>query len=297
MLNRSSIAALVSVVSNSLLVALKVAVGLASGSVSILSEAIHSANDLLASAVAFFSLRIAARPPDDDHPYGHGKAESISGAIEAGLIVLAAVWIIYEAVKRIIAGGEVEHLGLGTGIMAFSAVLNAFVSSYLFKVAREEDSLALETDAQHLATDVYTSIGVTIGLLLVWLTGWTIIDPIIAIVVALLILRIGWRLTRQAGTHLMDSSLPAADIARIEAILRADPRVLSFHDMRTRKSGAHRHVDMHIVIAAATTLIDAHHVADSLEQQIADLFPPAHVVIHVDPFDPESSESGIPPIR
>ncbi len=295
--SRKTRAALVSVLSNSTLVALKLVVGIVSGSVSILSEAIHSANDLLAAVVALFSVRISDKPPDDDHPFGHGKAESISGAIEAALILIAAIWIIYEAIKRIVSGGEVEHLGLGTGVMLVSVLLNTFVARYLFRVAREEDSLALETDAQHLATDVYTSIGVAVGLLLVWITGWSIIDPIVAIIVAFLILRIGWRLTRQAGTHLMDSSLPSSEIMEIEAIIRADERVLSFHDMRTRKSGAYRHVDMHIVIAANTTLIDAHHIADELEQQIGKRLEPAHVVIHVDPYEPADGETPDSPIR
>ena len=295
--SRKSRAALVSVFSNSLLVALKLTVGIFSGSVSIISEAIHSANDLLAALIAFISVRISDKPPDDEHPYGHGKAESISGAIEAALIVVAGVWIIYEAVERIITGGEVQHLGLGTLVMAISVVLNIIVSRYLFRVARQEDSLALETDAQHLATDVYTSLGVTFGLLLVWVTGWTLLDPIIAILVALLILRIGWKLTLSAGVHLMDQSLPSVEITAIENIIRSDIRVLSWHDLRTRKAGSQRHVDMHIVIDAESSLIDAHNIADDLEEKIAATLPPARVVVHVDPYDPAHDQPGSTPIR
>lgn len=295
--SRKSRAALISVLSNSLLVAMKLVIGLLTGSVSIISEAIHSANDLLAALIAFISVRISDKPPDDEHPYGHGKAESISGAIEAALILVAAVWIIYEAVKRIIGGGEIEHVGLGTLVMAISALVNVFVSRYLFRVAREEDSLALETDAQHLATDVYTSIGVTVGLALVWITGWHLLDPIIAILVALLILQIGWKLTMSAGTHLMDSSLPSSEVAIIEATIKSDDRVLSWHDLRTRKAGSQRHIDMHIVIAAESSLIDAHHIADDLEQRISDKLTPARVVVHVDPYDPEHDQPGAAPIR
>jgi cation diffusion facilitator family transporter len=295
--SRKSKAAFTSVVSNSLLVAMKLVIGLASGSVSIISEAIHSANDLLAALIAFVSVRISDKPPDDEHPYGHGKAESISGAIEAALILVAAVWIIYEAVKRILSGGEVAHIGLGTLVMAISALINVFVSRYLFRVAREEDSLALETDAQHLATDVYTSIGVTIGLALVWITGWHLLDPIIAILVAFLILQIGWKLTVSAGTHLMDNALPGSEVAVIEGIIRSDQRVLSWHDLRTRKAGSQRHIDMHIVIAAESSLIDAHNIADDLELKIAEVLTPARVVVHVDPYDPEHDQPGATPIR
>ena len=295
--SRKSSAALLSVVSNSTLVAMKLVVGLLSGSVSIISESIHSANDLLAALIAFISIRISDKPPDDDHPYGHGKAESISGAIEAALILVAAVWIIYEAVHRIIHGGEVDHVARGTVVMAVSGIINIIVSRRLFKVAREEDSLALETDAQHLATDVYTSLGVAAGLALVWITGWHILDPLIAILVALYILRIGWKLTMSAGTHLMDRSLPVSEVASIEEIIRADIRVLSWHDLRTRKSGSQRHIDMHIVIDANSSLIDAHNIADDLELKIADRLPPARVVVHVDPYDPEHDQPGSTPIR
>lgn len=295
--SRKSGAALLSVLSNTTLVTLKLVVGILSGSVSIISEAIHSANDLLAALIAYFSIRISLKPPDEEHPYGHGKAESISGAVEAVLIILASFWIIYEAVGRIVTGGEIQHLGWGTAVMAISVVLNYFVSRHLFKVARQEDSLALETDAQHLATDIYTSLGVTIGLVLVWITGWTIIDPIIAIAVALFILRIGWRLTVTAGVHLMDSSLPAMEIVTIEEIVRSDESVISFHDLRTRKSGNLRHIDMHIVIDADTRLVEAHQIADELEQKIVKALWPAQVVVHVDPYDPEQDLPGATPIR
>jgi len=283
--SRKTRAAALSVASNATLVVLKLIVGLLSGSVSILSEAIHSANDLLAAIIAFFSVRVSDRPPDQEHPFGHGKIESISGAIEAGLIILAAIWIIVEAIRKLISGGEVDHLGLGLGIMLFSVLLNVFVSRHLFKVAKQEESLALEADAQHLATDVYTSLGVASGLALVWITGWHMIDPLVAIGVALLIGRIGWRLTMNAAQHLMDHTLPATEIERIEQVLREDERVRSWHDLRTRKSGSERHIDLHVVLRVDATLLEAHDTADQLEKRIAALFPSAHVVIHTEPFD------------
>ncbi len=289
-MTRKSRAALLSVASNSTLVLLKLVVGILSGSVSILSEAIHSANDLLAATIALISVRISDRPPDREHPFGHGKAESISGAVEAALIIVAAVWIVVEAIKKAIYGGEVIHLELGAGVMLFSVVINTFVAKYLFKVAREEDSLALEADAQHLSTDVYTSLGVAVGLVLVWITGWHIIDPLIAMGVAGFIGWVGVKLTINASRHLMDHGLPASEILRIETILNAEPRVESWHDLRTRKSGSQRHIDLHIVVRHNATLIEAHEIADDLEQAIVAQFPLAIVVIHTDPFDDSQTE-------
>jgi cation diffusion facilitator family transporter len=283
--SRKSKAAAISVASNTTLVVLKLIVGILSGSVSIISEAIHSANDLLAAVIAFTSVRISERPPDPEHPFGHGKAESISGAIEAALIMVAAIWIVVEAIKKLIHGGEVDHLGLGVGVMLFSALVNICVSRYLFKIAKEEDSLALLADAQHLATDVYTSLGVAVGIAIVWLTGWHVVDAIAAIAVAGLIGYIGWRLTQDAGKHLMDHRLPVEEVNRIREIVNGDSRVQSWHDLRTRKSGSQRHIDFHIVLPRESSLMEAHDIADSLEKKIIAEFPQTNVVIHTDPFD------------
>src|SRR5512135_54240 len=263
-LSRKSRAAALSVASNSTLVVLKLVVGVLSQSVSVLSEAIHSANDLVAALIAFASTKVSDRPSDERHPYGYGKAESVSGAVEAALILLAALWIVVEAARKLVHGGEVEHVGLGAAVMGISALVNVAVSLYLFRVAKQEDSLALEADAHHLATDVYTSAGVAAGLLVVWLTGWHVVDPLVAIAVALFIARIGWQLTMQAGGQLLDRSLPPAEVAEIEKVLRADPRVVGFHRLRSRKSGSDRYVDMHVVLPAPLGLGEAHEVARGL---------------------------------
>lgn len=284
-LNRKSRAAALSIGSNSCLVAGKLVVGLLSGSVSIVAEALHSGIDLVAAVIAFFSVRIADRPADRDHPFGHGKAEAISGAIEALLIVLAAVWIIYEAVHRLRVGGKVEQMGLAMGVMIASAVINWFLSRYLLKVARQEDSLALEADGHHLSTDTYTSLGVAVGVGLVWATGYTPIDAIAALAVAIWIAWIGWRLTVKATDQLMDRGLPAEEIALIQAVLDEDGRCQSFHSLRTRKSGAQRHVIVHVVCEGDLPLRQAHQVADELERKIADALTPAFVTIHLDPED------------
>lgn len=293
-MSRKMLAAAVSVVSNSTLVVLKLVVGFLSGSVSIIAEGIHSANDLVAALIAFISVRISELPPDREHPYGHGKAESISAAAEAILIVGAAVWIVVEAVRKILNPEPVEHLGLGTAVMGVSVVLNTLVSRYLFRVAREEDSPALEADAHHLATDVYTSLGVVVGLVTTWFTGWHVIDPLVAIGVAILILRIGLSLTMKSLHHLMDAQLPVAEVSRIEDILNGEARIHSWHNLRTRKSGSTRHIDLHIVFRNDATLLEAHQVADDLEKRIAEELAPAQVVIHVDPYDPTKEQPPVP---
>jgi cation diffusion facilitator family transporter len=278
-------AALVSVASNASLVALKLVVGALTGSVSIISEAIHSANDLLAAAIAYVSVKTSDKLADEEHPYGHGKIEAVSGAVEAALIVLAAGWIVYEAVGKLLHGGEVEHLGAGTAVMGFAALVNALVSRHLFRVARAEGSLALEADAHHLSTDVYTSAGVAVGLAVVWITGRTIVDPIVAILVALFILRIGVKLTIEAVQHLLDRSLPEAEVREIERILRSEPMVLETHRLRTRKSGSVRHIDVHVVMAGSVSLGEAHEVTRRLEAEIERRLAPSQTIIHLDPLD------------
>ncbi|HZY25331.1 MAG TPA: cation diffusion facilitator family transporter, partial [Bacteroidales bacterium] len=191
---KASIARL-SILSNSLLIVMKLAVGLISGSVSILSEAIHSSMDLIAAVIAFFSVKVSDNPPDSRHPYGHGKIENISGVIESLLIFSAAILIIIEAVKKLLGERiELESISLGSLVMLISAVVNIFVSRRLYKVARETKSVAIEADALHLKTDVFTSLGVAIGLGLIILTGINWFDPVIAILVALFIIKEAYQL-------------------------------------------------------------------------------------------------------
>jgi cation diffusion facilitator family transporter len=298
-MSAKSRAAALSVASNTSLVLLKLAVGLLSGSVSIISEAIHSANDLLAAIIAWVSVRTSDQAADAEHPYGHGKIEGVSGAVEALLIVVAGIWIIVEAVKRIMHGGEVEHLGAGTAVMAVSVVVNILVSRHLFKVAKQEDSLALEADAHHLSTDVLTSLGVAVGLAVVWgYRTWTggstaldIVDPIVAILVALFILKIGADLTKSAVGHLLDRGLPEAELEIIGGILERHSTVIEWHSLRTRKSGSQRHIDVHVTMGGDATLSASHAAVRELEGDIRQALPSAHVVIHVDPLD------ALPPER
>ncbi|WP_018608641.1 cation diffusion facilitator family transporter [Uliginosibacterium gangwonense] len=280
-MNRKSRVALLSVGSNTLLIILKLIVGLLSGSVSIISEAIHSTMDLAAAVIAFFSVRVSDLPPDADHPYGHEKWENVSGVIEGALIVIAAGWIIYEAAHKLLAASPIESVGLGFGVMAISALVNALVSARLYKIAREEQSIALEADALHLKADVYTSLGVAGGLGLIWITGWTILDPIVAILVAIFILREAFSLINNAFLPLIDTSLPEAELEIVRKVVShyAD-EVLDLHDLRSRRSGKTRHIDMHLIMHRSRTLEQAHALCDRIEAEISIQLDHAKVLIH-----------------
>jgi cation diffusion facilitator family transporter len=208
-------AARLSVISNSFLIALKLAVGLTINSVSVISEAIHSGMDLMAALIALFAVSKSDKPPDAEHQYGHGKIENLSGVIEAILIFAAAIWIIREAAVKLTTGVQVETPLWGMGVMCFSAAVNWVVSSLLMKTARETDSIALEADALHLRTDVYTSAGVAVGMLLLWVTDIQLFDPLIAIAVALLIIKAAYDLTIKAFFPLLDTSLPQEELSQL----------------------------------------------------------------------------------
>ena len=283
-LTRKSMAAGFSIVSNTCLILLKLLAGIFTGSVSLIAEAIHSLMDLAAAVVAFFSVRVSDKPPDSKHPFGHGKAENISGVIEGLLIFIAAGLIINEAVHKIIEGGHLEMLEIGIAIMAVSIVVNLGVSRYLKKVARETDSLALEADATHLTTDVLTMAGVLIGLVIVRLTGLYILDPIFAMVVALLIIKAAFDITRKSFGGLMDASLPESEQEAISAcILDHGDMSLGFHNLRTRKVGSQRQVDLHLVIPRTKSVEDAHGICDHLEKDIEEILNRVEVNIHIEP--------------
>lgn len=275
-----------SIFSNVFLVAIKLAAGLISGSVSIISEAIHSVTDLLASFIAYFSVRISDQPPDIEHPYGHGKFENVSGVIEGLLILVAAAWIIVESVKKLIHNEPVEFLYLGMTVMAVSAILNYFVSRRLYKVAAETESIALEADALHLKTDVYTSAGVAIGILLIQITGFHILDPVIAIAVALLIVYESIVLIRHAVNPLLDTSLPEKDKRVIQSVLSEYiAECISYHQFRTRKSGSHKYIDFHLTVPDTMSVKEAHDLCDRIEQALTDIMDNIDVNIHIEPCD------------
>jgi cation diffusion facilitator family transporter len=285
-------AALVSVASNTLLVGAKLLVGTSIGSVSIVSEAIHSAVDLLAALIALIAIHAASKPPDEKHPFGHGKIENLSGAIEAALIGVAGVWIIVEAGERLLHGGTLEQPILGLAVMAAASVINYGVSMYLFRVAKETQSVALEADAWHLRTDVWTSLGVTISFVIVTVARFLFpkldlawIDPVTAMAVALLILKAAWELTQQALGDLLDASIPPNERALIEDAMRQHPEVLGVHGVRARKSGAVRFVELHFVVHPDTTVAKAHEMQHQMANRIRELWGNAHLIAHVEPCD------------
>jgi len=277
-------AAAVSVASNTLLILLKIAAGILTGSISLIAEAVHSTMDLAAALIAFFSVRISDTPADEQHPFGHGKAENISGVAEGLLIFIAAGIIVYEAIHRVIVGASLEFVEIGIGIMAVSIAINLIVSRYLLKIARQTDSVALEADARHLTTDVLTMAGVLVGLGIVRITGLNIFDPITALVVAVLIVRTAYGITRKSLGGLMDTRLPKDEEEAITRIINEHATKLAgFHEMRTRKAGSQRFVDLHLVLPNKVSLEEAHSMCDHLEQDIKEKLANVSMTIHVEP--------------
>lgn len=271
-----------SILSNTALIILKTAVGIISGSVSIISEAIHSSMDLIAAIIAYFSVRVSDNPPDSRHPYGHGKVENISGVIEALLIFIAAIWIIWEAVKKITGDpAGLESIGLGSIVMLISALVNTFVSRRLYKVAKETGSIALEADALHLKTDVYTSLGVAAGLGLILLTGIQWFDPLVAIFVAIFIIFESFQLLKKAFSPLLDTAWNETDINDLEIKLK--DLGVNYHALRTRLAGNYLFLDFHIQIPENVSVGDAHRYCDKIEDELKSVYENLNVTIHVEP--------------
>lgn len=280
-------------VSNGTLVVMKLVIGVLIGSVSVISEAIHSGVDLLAALIALFAVRTSSKPADEQHPFGHDKIENISGTVEALLIFVAAVWIIYEAVERLLHPKEMTEASWGVAVMLVSAVANVIVSTMLFKVGKETDSAALKADAWHLRTDVYTSAGVMVGLGLIWIGGRVLpghnmqwLDPIAAIGVAMLIFKAAYKLTVESGRDLLDASLPADEEEWIRGYVAGlSGTVHGFHHLRTRKAGAHRFVQFHLLVSADMSVEQSHRLNDDIVVAIKQRFPASTITIHIEPCD------------
>ena len=280
-----------SVISNSCLIIMKVIIGILIGSVSIISEAIHSGVDLIAAVIAYISVRKSGKPADKEHPFGHGKIENISGTVEAVLIFIAAGWIIMEAVKRFMHPRTLEAAWWGVGVMLVSCIVNILVSEKLFAIGNKTDSVALKADAWHLRTDVYTSAGVMGGLFLIWLGRWIIpdvslswIDPLAAIAVALLIIHAAWVLTVQSARDLLDVTLPVDEKAFISDLIASKkPDVHGFHKLRTRKAGSARFIEFHMLVDPQMSVDDSHRITDEITKSISERPPQSTVTIHVEP--------------
>ena len=270
------------------LLGLKIIVGAVTGSAGILAEAVNSAADLVGSALALLSVRASDEPPDHSHAYGHGKIENLSGAATAALILVGGVFAIGEAVRHLLHPDPLPGLGWGIGVMGASAVVNLAVSQRLLRVGLETDSPALAADGHHLQTDVVTSLGVLLGLTLVHLTGKLWWDSAAALGVSFLILRVGFGLAGEAVRTLSDAALPPSEEEALTVILTAHPEVRGFHKLRTRKSGSHRHVDVHVQIADTHTFVEAHRLTEDLEDQMRRALPNLHPIIHIEPYEDEA---------
>jgi cation diffusion facilitator family transporter len=280
-------AAGLSIASNALLIALKLVAGAITGSIAIITEAVHSSIDLLASVIAFVSVRRADEPPDAEHPYGHERLENLAAAIEGMLIIVGAGVIVFEATRRLVNGAEVEKLGLGIAVIAFSAVANVCVSAFLSSRAKALGSPALEGDAAHLRADALTSVGVIVGLALAQITGEAAFDSIAALVVAVAIVASGIRILSRSGRVLVDEAPPKEELDLIERAIAGErahhPEIAGYHKLRARRGGNRRYIDLHLQFRKGASLENAHALAHEVRGAIEAALPNSEVLIHLEP--------------
>ncbi len=276
-------AAAISVVATAALTIAEISVGIFSGAVSVVANGVQSALDLVAALTAWFAVSQAAKPPDRSHRYGHGKFESLLGAIQALLIWATAAFIAADAIQKLIKGTMVDYPLAAMVMMGISVVVDVGVARYLFSVARKFNSLALEADAWHLQADALAALSIFAGLGVLNLTGWHFIDPLLAIFVATLIVKAGLDILRQAVTHLLDAALPEEEEAAIDRILNSHShRFINAHRLRTRQAGKFRYIDLHLVVRDDMTVEEAHRLCDEIERDIRQVLPNADVTIHVE---------------
>ncbi|SDL50354.1 cation diffusion facilitator family transporter [Tessaracoccus oleiagri] len=271
-------------------IALKTGAWLITGSVGLLSDAAESLVNLAAAVTALFALRVAAKPADKNHHFGHTKAEYFSAAVEGIMIFVAAVAIVYFAIERLITPAPLESVGVGLLISVVAAVVNGLVGWVLIRAGKAHNSISLRADGNHLMTDVVTSVGVVVGVLLVWVTGWLWLDPVVALLVGVNILWTGWRLLRESTGGLMDVSLPKEVNARLREILEEQSTEdVRFHAFRTRVSGSQQFMEMHMLVPGSWTVQRGHDAMEDLIDDIVEEFPDLHVNGHLEPIeDPRS---------
>ncbi len=266
------------------LIVLKIVVAVITGSISISAQALDSFLDLFAIIITFFAVRLAVMPADEEHPFGHGKVEGIAAIVQAVLIFTAGSFIIYSAVRRIIAGTTVELTEAGIGVMLVSIIVSIFLSRHLLKVSRTTGSIALEASARNIAADIYSASGVLVALVAIRFTGLSILDPIIAIGVALYILKAAYDVTRKSISELVDVRLPRAEEEQVVAcITEHRAQLAGFHKIRTRKAGSQRFIEFHLLIPRNASLEEAHLMCYHLEEDIESRLPNSSVTIHVEP--------------
>jgi cation diffusion facilitator family transporter len=279
-------------VSNTVLTLGKLVTGVLTGSIAIVSEAVHSLIDLVAALISFFAVREASKPDDRIHPYGYGKFENISGTIEGLLIFVAAIYIVYHAIEKLFNPAPLETPVVGVVIMLISAVVNFFVSQKLFAVSKENESIAAEADAWHLRTDIYTSLGVMVALFIITIAEWLFpkldiywIDSLAAFIVAIMITKAAWNLVIKSSKDLFDVSLSQNEIAIVESIIKSNDNIAGFHALKTRKAGNKRFIEFHILVNSQMTVYSSHEITRDLKAGIFSKLENASVTIHVEPCD------------
>ncbi len=274
-----------------LTIALKATAYFFTGSIGLLSDALESVINLVAALIALFIIKIAAQPPDDDHAFGHDKAEYFSSGIEGMLIFFAAFGIFYSAVPRLFAPQPLEHIGIGLTITLIATLINLIVGLILMRAGRQHHSIVLEADGRHLLTDVWTSVGVVLGIVIVGSTGWFVLDPIIALMVALNILWTGFQLISRSALGLMDTAVSSETQAKIEKILDGyiKEKRIDYHALRTRQSGARKFISVHILVPDNWTVQKGHDLTEEIEDKIRQAIPESIVFTHLEPLEDPSS--------
>ncbi len=284
--NEKKFAAGLSIFSNATIILLKLIAGVISGSISIISEAIHSLSDFLASVLTFFAVMKSSEPADKEHPFGHGRYEDMSGFFEGGLIIFAAIFIMYEAGKKLILGYTMETESyLGIIVMGIAVIANFLVSSYLFHVAKKTNSISLYADGEHLRTDIWSSLGVLIGLILIKITGLLILDPIIAIIVALIILKTGISISKTTLNNLLDASLPNEDLDKIAKVINKfkTEGLCGYKDLKGRSVGPGKQIELTLLFPKNMTIENCHNICDKIETEIKQDLGSCNISIHAEP--------------
>ena len=286
--------AALSIVAALVTIALKVLAWWLTDSVGLLSDAIEGTINIVGATVALAMISVAARPPDEDHVFGYTKAEYFSSGLEGTLILIAALAIGYAAVDRLITPRPLEHVGPGLVVSAGAALINYVVARRLYQAGHHYRSIALEADARHLMTDVWTSVGVIVGVAAVWLTSWERLDPLIALAVAANIVWSGYKLMQRSIFGLLDRALPADQLQALDRVLdRYRARGIEFHALRTRQAGARSFVTLHVLVPAEWTVAQGHNLAHEVELDIRAALPDAAVLTHVEPLGyPESYQDA-----
>jgi cation diffusion facilitator family transporter len=279
-----------SVYSNSFLVVSKLIIGFLSGSVSVISEAVHSGLDLFASFIAYYSVKNSSLPADDEHKFGHGKIESLSGFTEGILIIFAGLWIVFESIKKLIEPTDIDKIGLAIIVMFLSSLINFIIARKLFKVSIKNNSIALKADAIHLMIDVYTSLGVMFSLFIIWLMEFLFkgkhfhfLDPLCAIIISFIIIKTGYELIKESSVELIDTSLNAKEIETIKKLILSNDLILSFKNLKTRKSGNVRFIEFDVIFDEKLSLKDAHREADNISAKIREDLKDSQIIIHMEP--------------